>query len=87
MVKQRIARRNEGKSGGFRSIILLRIGARAFFVYGFAKNARENIRADELDGFKLLAEEMLNYRDDALAQAVERGALTEVADDEQDLSK
>lgn len=42
VVKQRISRPNEGRSGGFRSIICYRRGERAVFVYGFAKNAREN---------------------------------------------
>jgi hypothetical protein len=39
VIKQRLPRAGGGKSGGFRSIILLKRGAAAFFVYGFAKNA------------------------------------------------
>ena len=35
VIKQRIARPNEGKSGGYRAIILYRQGDKAFFVYGF----------------------------------------------------
>ncbi len=38
VIKQRIARQGGGKSGGFRTIILFRLGERAFFVHGFAKN-------------------------------------------------
>jgi hypothetical protein len=41
VIKQRIARPGQGKSGGFRSIVLFRAGDKAFFVYGFAKNERE----------------------------------------------
>ena len=52
VMKQRIARPNEGRSGGFRSIVLFRSGDRAFFVYGFSKSAQDNIRTDELKGFK-----------------------------------
>jgi hypothetical protein len=37
VIKQRVARDGEGKSGGFRTLILFKIGNRAFFVYGFAK--------------------------------------------------
>ena len=37
VIKQRIARPGGGKSGGFRTIVLFRSGARAFFVHGFAK--------------------------------------------------
>ena len=50
VIKQRIARPNEGKSGGYRSIILFRRGERSFFVYGFAKNEQANIdQSDERD--------------------------------------
>lgn len=82
VIKQRIARAGGGKSGGFRTIILFRIGARAFFVHGFAKNEADNIRDDELAAFKLLAAELLAYDDAALANAVAAGILTEVKDDE-----
>jgi hypothetical protein len=78
VVKQRIARQGGGKSGGFRTIILFRIGERAFFVHGFAKNEQDNIRDDELAAFKLLAAEMLAYDDEALAKAIGNGTLTEV---------
>jgi hypothetical protein len=35
--KQRLARKGQGKSGGFRSIVLFRLDERAFFVFGFRK--------------------------------------------------
>lgn len=78
VIKQRIARPKEGKSGGYRSIVLFRSGDRAFFVYGFPKNARDNIRRDELKAFKALAGEMLSYDDAALKKAVASGAVVEV---------
>ena len=78
VVKQRIARQGGGKSGGFRTIILFRISARAFFVHGFAKNEQDNIRDDELAAFKLLAAEMLAYDDAALVKAIANGTLMEV---------
>jgi hypothetical protein len=78
VVKQRIARQGGGKSGGFRTIILFRIGKKAFFVHGFAKNEQDNIRDDELAAFKLLAAEMMAYDDEALAKAIANGTLTEV---------
>lgn len=87
VIKQRIARPNEGKSGGFRSIVLFRSGDKAFFVYGFPKSARGNIRTDELKGFKELADQMLGYDDAALAKALKSGAILELACDEQDVSK
>ncbi len=81
MVKQRIARPGGGKSGGFRTIILFQTGARAFFVYGFAKNEQDNIRDDELAAFRMLATQLMGYDDAALARAVSNGTLTEVMSD------
>lgn len=37
VIKQRISRKGEGRSGGFRTLILFRNQARAVFVHGFAK--------------------------------------------------
>lgn len=78
VIKQRIARKGSGKSGGFRALVLMQAGDRAFFVHGFAKNDRDNIRDDELAALRKLAGELLNYDDAALAKAVAAGMLTEV---------
>lgn len=83
VIKQRIARPGGGKSGGFRTIVLFRAGARAFFVHGFAKNEQDNIRDDELATFKMLAAQMLTYDDAAIAKAVEGGVLIEVIGDDE----
>ena len=87
VVKQRIARINEGKSGGYRSIILFRAGDKAFFVYGFAKSKRDNINQDELAGFKALADEMLGYDDATLVRSLKSGAIIEVKCGEKTVSK
>ena len=78
VVKQRIARPRAGKSGGFRTIILFRVGERAFFVHGFAKNEQDNIRDDELAAFKILAAELMAYDDATIATAIAKGTLMEV---------
>jgi hypothetical protein len=70
VIKQRVARKGQGKSGGFRTMILFKAGTRAFFVHGFAKNDRDNINDDELAAFKKLAAKMLNYKDAELTEAV-----------------
>ncbi len=82
VIKQRIARRGGGKSGGFRTVILYRRGTRAFFVYGFAKSERANVSQDELAALKELASEMLAYDDAKIAKAIESGPLIEVTCDE-----
>ena len=78
VIKQRIARPGQGKSGGFRSIVLFRHGERSFFAYGFAKSDRGNIRKDELKAFRKLAEEMLGLDDKALQAAMANGTIMEV---------
>ena len=78
VIKQRIARQGQGKSGGFRSLVLFRRGEKAFFVHGFAKSDRDNIRRDELKAFRKLADEMLVYDDKVLAAAMKNGTIMEI---------
>lgn len=84
VIKQRVARPGKGKSGGFRTIILYKAHALAFFVHGFAKKDQDNIEGDELAALKLLASQMLSYDDQAIAKAVESGTLIEVTRHEKD---
>jgi hypothetical protein len=86
VIKQRIARPGQGKSGGFRTLIVFRAGARAFFVHGFAKNAKDNIERDELTALKKLASELLAFDNKTIARAIESGTLVEVACDEKAIS-
>lgn len=86
VIKQRIARPGQGKSGGFRTLIVFKVGTRAFFVHGFAKNERNNIERDELVALKKLAAELLAYDDKIIARAVGAGALVEVMCDAQAIS-
>jgi len=87
VIKQRIARRNEGKSGGYRSVILYRRGHRAFFVYGFAKSERENIdRADE-QIFKESAKVILAFSDDEITKLLKAGVYKEIHYDDKDIQK
>lgn len=82
VIKHRIARPSEGKSGGFRSIILFRKGALAFFVYGFAKNDQDNIsKSDERD-FKELAKVLLAASDVELKNLIHHGKFAEVKSDD-----
>ena len=83
VIKQRIARKGGGRSGGFRTIVLFRQGELAFFVYGFAKSGRENLRRDELETFRLLADEYLALGRTGLSAAQAVGAIIEVKCDDQ----
>ncbi len=58
--------------------MLFRRGELAFFVYAFAKSSRENLRRDELETFRLLADEYLALDRAGLAAAQAVGAIIEV---------
>ena len=48
IIKRRVAREGQGRSGGYRMLVAYRAGARAVFLYALAKNERENIGSHEL---------------------------------------
>jgi hypothetical protein len=81
VVKKRVALAGRGKSGGARTLIAYRVGDRAFFIYGFAKNARANISAKELEALKAYAAVLLSYSEKDLDKAVKEGVLYEVESD------
>ena len=82
--KQRVARRGGGKSGGFRTIILFKVGGHSFFAHGFAKNEKANVSVRELKALKQLAAVYLGLSDDEVATAVAAGELIEVSDDDRE---
>ena len=70
-----------GPSGGFRAIVLFRRGELAFFVYGFAKSHRENLRRDELRVFRAIAAELLELNEAGFEAALANGTIIEVTCD------
>lgn len=85
VIKQRVPRPGEGRSGGFRTLVLFRVGERAIFAFGFAKNQMDNISDDNLRALKLVATTLLNHMDDQIGELVEAQELTEVFCDEEDV--
>ena len=84
---QRIARSGDGKSGGYRAIILFRQGERAVFVYGFAKSGRANIDPDDEKQFKEAARHVLRLTEKQIAELVKKGDFVEVKGHDQEVSK
>lgn len=78
VIKQRIARTNQGKSGGYRAIIYYRQADKAFFVYGFSKNARDNIEDDEERELKRQAKIAFALSNEQLLKLLENGTYQEV---------
>ena len=79
--KKRAAGQGKGKSGGARTLIAFRVEDKAFFIYGFAKNKRVNIKDDELKALKELAKELFGYSNKVLADMIIEGTLIEVETD------
>ena len=82
IIKQRVARKKEGKRGGFRTIILLRTSVRAIFIYGFPKNEQENITETHQSDLRKLAPILLNLPDETMENLVKEGEYREVNYDE-----
>ena len=78
LIKQRVARRGGGRSGGYRTVIAYRAAQRSVFLYGFGKSERDNIDQRELDDLKKLAKHFLGYSDSQIAMALAQSELREV---------
>jgi hypothetical protein len=78
VIKQRVARPGQGRSGGYRLLIAFHPKARSVFLYGFAKNNRENIDPDELVTLKEIAAAWPAADDVRIERAIAEGTLQEV---------
>jgi hypothetical protein len=87
LIKQRIARAGQGRSGGYRTLMAFRSKERTIFVYGFAKSERDNIDSDELEYWRRIARSFLNMPDATIATMLNQQELKEVnCYDENELS-
>jgi len=85
LLKQRVAREGEGKSGGYRTLIIFRSGERAIFAFGFAKSDKANLNARELAEFRTAAKAYLAFPQHQMDALVKIGQLTEVRRGDEDL--
>ena len=81
LVKQRVARPGHGKRGGYRTIIAYQAEKRAVFLFGFAKNAKDNIAPDDLAHWRLIGADLLAATEKAIEQAVSDNELMEIRDE------
>jgi hypothetical protein len=74
LIKQRVARPGEGRSGGFRTIIAFRRGDRAIFLHLFPKSRKANLTPVELEALRDIAKPLLKLSDEQLRElATARG--------------
>ena len=78
LVKKRVAREGGGKSGGYRTLIAFSSGRRSLFLYGFAKNDRDNIGDDELHELRKLSQIFLGLNEAEIASALEIERMEEI---------
>jgi hypothetical protein len=84
LVKKRLGLAGRGKRGGARTLIATNKGTRWFFLFGFEKNERANIDADEKDALQSLASDLLARSGKELDIAVADGSLTEICNGTKD---
>ena len=85
LIKQRIGRSQQGKSGGYRTIIVFKADDRAIFVFGFAKNDRSNISPSDLVRLKQLSDFYFSKTSQDLVSMANRKALREIKDGKDNL--
>ena len=78
VIKQRVARAGQGRSGGYRVLAAYRAKARSVFLFGFAKSERENVDDDELETLRDIARGWLMADAKALTRAIDQGLIEEV---------
>ena len=78
VIKQRLPRQGQGRSGGYRVIVFYRTAGRTVFVDGFARNDQDNIDDDDLKLFRELAVEYLAYVPSEVTAFLKAGEWIEV---------
>lgn len=81
VIKQRLARKGQGRSGSYRVIVAYRRGYRSVFIFGFAKSDLDNINARELRELQEAAAVFLGLDERQLDEALNEGRLIEAGCD------
>jgi hypothetical protein len=84
LIKQRVARPGQGKRGGYRTIIAYRARDRSVFLYGFAKNARSDLKPDERAGLAKIGARWLRASNAEIEAALADDELREIDYGEED---
>lgn len=78
LIKQRIARKGQSSSKGYRTIIIFKKEDKCFFVFGYSKSERDNISASEEIEFKKVAKIMSGISEDKIRELLKNSSLIEV---------
>ena len=83
LIKQRVGRPGQGRSGGFRTVVAYRIGDRAVFLFGFAKSERSNVSAADERDLADFGAQILRLSAAEIRTAIDGNELTEIAYDDE----
>jgi hypothetical protein len=78
LIKKRVGRENEGKRGGYRTIVAHRQGDRMIFLYGFAKNETDNISKKERQVLAKLGDVYMDKSSSDIAKMLDLQLIKEV---------
>lgn len=78
LYKIRIPRLKQGKSGGFRTLVIFSKNDLALFMLGFAKNEKGNINAADLNDLRKQAKYILSFSKEHVEKLVDNGTFIKV---------
>ena len=78
LFKKRVARPGFGKRSGFRTLIATNLNSRWIFVFGFAKNEKENIDSAELLALQKYAKFLLSLPIEEINKLLQNKELLEI---------
>lgn len=80
LYKVRTSKIGQGKSGSFRTILVYKESDIVIFVYGFAKNEKDNLDNDELKYFRKLAKDLLEIDRQNYSELEKSGAFFSISE-------
>jgi hypothetical protein len=78
LIKKRLPKQGQGKSGGYRTLLAYKKGDNLFFIHGFGKNEKDNITRQEKEALKMYADILTSHSDEELNQLVMQKVLFEL---------
>lgn len=82
VVKKRVALPGRGKSGSTRTLVATNRGSRWFFLFGFEKSERSNVRHNELEALQMIAADLLILSPAEIEIQLKCDALREICHDQ-----
>ncbi len=78
VIKQRLPRKGQGKSGGYRIILIIKREDKCFIVHGYPKSEKSNLGTKEEKAFKEMASHLLGLSSHHIRKLVQNRDIIEV---------